>query len=487
MSQSLADTPAALLHSLAIALVILLAWLTAAHALLNKREDPRAALGWVAVCLLFPFIGPILYFLFGINRIQTRARKLQRHATQAQPNEPMQSLVASSRDHPTGSLPRMGLVRLADAVTGRPLLAGNQIELLCNGEQAYPAMLEAIEGATSSLLLATYIFESNETGWRFADALGRAVTRGVDVRVMVDGVGELYSFPRISRLLKKRQVPVARFLPPRLFPPELHVNLRNHCKILVADQRIGFTGGMNIGDRHLTSRREHSGRVTDVHFRLGGPIVAQIAEVFLEDWRFVTGEDPTLAPTRTPSCEGGTAFCRVITDGPDETLDKLALILVEAVSAARHRVAVMTPYFLPPRELVRALQAAALRGVAVTVVLPERNNLPFIHWATNNILAELLEQGVRVYYQPPPFAHTKLFLVDDCYSQIGSANLDPRSLRLNFELAIEICDREFAERVATYYQAIQSKAREVTAEEMDRRHLPTKLRDALAWLFSPYL
>lgn len=487
MSGLSVSAPAALLHSVAIGLIISLAWLTAAHALLNKREDPRATLGWVAVCLLFPFIGPVLYFLFGINRIQSKARRLQRLS--APPGLHEQSPRSEHSPFPPPSVPTAlaTLARLVDAVSERALVGDNRIELLCNGEQAYPAMLKAIDSASHSLLLATYIFESNDTGRQFVDALARAVERGVDVRVMVDGIGELYAFPRISRLLIKRRIPVARFLPPRLLPPELGINLRNHCKICVADERIGFTGGMNIGDRHLVSHTDNRGRVADVHFQVTGPVVTQMVDVFLEDWRFVTGDERSLAARPPVSRDGGTALCRTITDGPDKELDRLAMIMGEAVSAARHRIDIMTPYFLPPRELIRALQAASLRGVEVNVILPERNNLPLVHWATRNLLPELLDQGVRVFYQPPPFAHTKLFVVDDHYAHIGSANLDTRSLRLNFELAIEVYDRPFSEQVAAYYRRIQKRSHPVTSEALQGRHLPARMRDALAWLFSPYL
>lgn len=481
------SAPSALLHSMAIGLIVLLAWLTAAHALLNKREDPRATLGWVAVCLLFPFVGPVLYFLFGINRIQTTARKLQRPSVPESLHEQHPETAYASLPSPSIPNTLVTLAQLGDAVSERPLLGGNRIELLCNGEQAYPAMLRAIDSAKYSLLLATYIFESNDTGRQFVDALARAVERGVDVRVMVDGIGEFYAFPRISRLLRKRGISVARFLPPRLFPPELRINLRNHSKICVADERIGFTGGMNIGDRHLVSRSENTRRVADVHFQITGPVVAQMVDVFMEDWWFVTGDERSLAATPSASRDGGTACCRTITDGPDKELDRLTMIMGEAVSAARHRINIMTPYFLPPRELIRTLQAAALRGVEVNVILPEQNNLPLVHWATRNLLPELLDQGVRIFYQPAPFAHTKLFIIDDQYAQIGSANLDTRSLRLNFELVIESYDQPFAQQVTVYYQRIQERSRSVTPEELQGRQLLVRIRDALAWLFSPYL
>ena len=205
----------------------------------------------------------------------------------------------------------------------------------------------------------------------------------------------------------------------------------------------------------------------------------------MEDWRFITGEHNAPAPVST--ADTGSTVCRAIVDGPNEDIDKLSTILVGAVSAARSRISIMTPYFLPSREMTSALQTAALRGVEVTVVLPTKNNLPFVQWATNNILWELLQRGVRVYYQPPPFVHTKLFVVDDHYAQIGSANIDPRSLRLNFELAVEVYDRVFVEVLAEHIEKKRNDCRETSMRDMDTRPLSVRMRDAVAWLFSPYL
>lgn len=459
------------------AIVAIAAASTALHALLHKR-DSQAALGWIAVCLLFPLAGPVLYVLFGINRIQTRARQYHEDAPErtAAPGTPAPAAALPEEYRP--------LVRIANAVTARPLLTGNRVEALRNGEGAYPPMLEAIHGARRRLFLATYLFETDSVGRDFVAALAAAAGRGVEVRVLIDGIGELYSWPRAGRLLERAGVPVARFLPPRLVPPALHVNLRNHRKLLIADDEVGFTGGMNLGGRHLVDRAG-PGRVSDMHFRVGGPVVAQMEQVFLDDWAFCTGE--VLVPAVSPTGSQGRAICRTIVDGPNEDLDKLASVLDGAASSARRRLAIVTPYFIPSRELRAALRAAALRGVDVSVILPARSNLPVVHWASRNMLWDLLLRGVRVYYQPPPFAHTKLFLVDDAYVILGSANIDPRSLRLNFELALEVFDPGLATDLWRNVEEIRGRSREVTIEEVDGRALPVRVRDSLAWLFSPYL
>jgi len=467
-------------------LITLVALATACHSLLYKR-DPRAALGWIAVCLLYPLLGPVLYVLFGVNRVQTRARKLgQRwppflYVGYERP-EDEDSAVLSSLEVPEAV---KTITRISDAVTRRPLVGGNKIKPLHNGEQVYPAMLEAIDQAERTLFLSTYIFETNDTGLRFIDALARAARRGVDVRVSIDGIGELYSMPRAGTLLERQGVRVARFLRPRLIPLELHINLRNHRKILVADGTTCFIGGMNIGDRHLAENVDNPNRVVDAHFQLDGPVVTQIEEVFLEDWGFSTGEHAV--PSHASAFKTSSSICRAIVDGPNEDLDKLSTILVAAVSAARQRISIMTPYFLPSRELLSALQSAALRGIAVTILLPVKNNLPFVHWATRNMLWELLERGVKVFYQPPPFVHTKLFVVDQHYALIGSANIDPRSLRLNFELGVEVFDSQFAGILSAHIQRSIERSVEVSLEDLDGRPLPVRVRDALAWLFSPYL
>lgn len=473
-------------HWVAAGAYIVLATLAATHAMIYKR-DPRAALGWISVCMFFPFAGSLLYYIFGINRIQTQARKLAHirsfrlHVGYERGSIGAKSATAAQQELD----PRLeSLVRVSDRVNSRPLIAGNRIEALQNGEQAYPAMLAAINGAVSRVWLVTYLFESDSIGAAFVEALASASKRGVEVRVIVDGVGELYSWPRTSRVLRRAGVRVARFLPPRLMPLTFSVNLRNNRKILVVDGEQGFTGGMNIGTRHLL--KSISGRRTvDLHFRVQGPVVAQLEQIFVEDWRFVTAEDLEILDVKHLS--KGPTICRCLIDGPNEDLDKISLVLMGAISAAQCELVIITPYFLPSREMIASLQSAALRGVDVTIILPKKSNLRFVDWATRNLLWELLQHEVKVYYQPPPFAHTKLFVVDGVYAQIGSANLDPRSLRLNFELNLEIYGSEFVANLIDYSWEIRHNSTAITLEEVDGRRLAARLRDAVCWLFMPYL
>jgi cardiolipin synthase len=255
----------------------------------------------------------------------------------------------------------------------------------------------------------------------------------------------------------------------------------------MVDGHTAFTGGMNIGDRHMVVDSVKPHPVADLHFLVAGPVVGDLQRVFLEDWYFATGElvnERRLFPLVPPA---GTALVRAISDGPDEEFRKLHWVIMGALSCARERVLIMTPYFIPDRPMVSALITTALRGVNVTLVLPAVNNLPYVHWATRAYLWELLQQGVRVWYQPPPFVHTKILLVDGVWSLVGSSNLDPRSLRLNFELDLEVIDPELAGLLERDFTAAVARSREVTLAEMDGRALPEKIRDSLAKLFSPYL
>jgi cardiolipin synthase len=473
------------LNWLGLALLAVLALGAAGHALLNK-SDSRSALGWVAVCLTFPLAGPVLYILFGVNRVRRSASRMRREIAALSDSTPTPSGPPPCADVNPASLRRsfQRLERVGRNVLDTGLVGGNCVEPLLNGDEAYPLMLKAIEEAGQSVYLTTYILDTDETGLRFIDALARTASRGVDVRVLIDGVGEKYSWPHASRLLRAKGVPTALFIPPALFPPNLHMNMRNHRKILVVDGVTAFTGGMNISQKHVLESRP-LWPVTDMHFVVRGPVVEQLQETFVDDWLFSTRErfdPPVTAPEPAGDC-----LCRTVVDGPNLSEDNLKALITGIVSAATSSVKIMTPYFVPPGTFLSALQSARHRGVDVEIILPARNNLPFVHWAANHILEGLLRTGITVAHQPAPFCHTKLMLVDGCYAHLGSANMDNRSLRLNFEMTLEVLDQHLARRLTRHFDAVMARSRPVTIQELGARSLPVRLRDAFFWLFSPYL
>jgi cardiolipin synthase len=474
-------------HLFLVALTLVLSTIGSAHAILRKR-DSRAAVLWVSFIWLVPLGGAVLYFIFGVNRIKRRAVELRGdlehvHASgQASACTPAEL----AGQLPPASRHLAELAEIVNHIAVRPLLPGNRFTPLSDGDEAYPAMLEAIGAAKRSITLSTYIFDRDDAGLAFAHALGEAVRRGVEVRVLIDATGTRYSWPPILGTLRREKVRYARFLPSFPLWRLLSMNLRNHRKILVIDGQFGFTGGMNIRVGHWLGKNPKS-PVCDLHFRVEGPVVAQLQAVFAEDWKFAAGEDLSGEPWFTPLAPAGPVFARGIADGPDEELDGLRWTILGALTIAKRSVRIATPYFLPFPTLTSALNVAAMRGVTVELLMPAKNNLPFVHWASQAMWWQVLERGCRVWLAPPPFDHTKLMLVDDCWAFIGSANWDPRSLRLNFELNVECYDPELTRRLGEIFETKRKPAREITLKEVDSRSLPVRLRDGTARLLTPYL
>jgi cardiolipin synthase len=473
---------------LTISVVIFVTALVASgHALIYKRE-PRAAALWILVIWLIPAAGSILYLLLGVNRVRRQAVAMRGEMVHHRATPETSSVETRPPEVVFGPRDESFRLfsRLVERVTARPLVGGNHIMPLTNGIEAYPAMLAAIEAARVSIGLSTYIFDGAGGGKQFIDALGGAHGRGVEVRILIDAVGANYSWPPVARRLREHGVSVALFNP-RLIPHWLPaINLRNHRKILIVDGQLGFTGGFNI-KREYWSLVEEARPFRDMHFQLTGPVVSHLSETFVNDWQFTTGE--LLRGERWFPVVGssGEMFARGIEAGPDESFERLRWVIIGALNAARRSVCIITPYFLPDTGIVSTLNAAAMRGVEVDILLPGRSNLPYVHWATFGQLWQVLERGCRVWLSPGEFDHSKLMIVDEAWSLFGSANWDARSLRLNFEFNVECYSREFCQRLVHTAKERIRKARALSLEDVDGRPLAIKLRDGIARLFTPYL
>jgi cardiolipin synthase len=447
------------------------------HAVIYKR-DSRSASIWVLLIWILPAVGPVLYALLGVNRVERRAARMRRgmvrHRTDPQfpPSEPGTHFTP--------------LARLVGQIVERRLCPCNAIDPLIDGAAAFPAMLEAINGARTSIALAVYIFDGVGIGAEFVAALGAAVKRGVEVRVLIDDVDARFNRDSAVKPLRAHGVNVAVFNQPFL-PARLHaINLRNHRKILVVDGAIGFTGGLNIDSRYWRPDAPDQA-FRDLQFRLRGPVLAQLMEVFADDWQFTTRE-ALRGPKWFPAPrEEGTVLARTIEAGPDEAFERVRWAIIGGLNAAQRSVKILTPYFIPEQTLFAELNAAALRGVQVDIVVPETSDLRHVHWAMFGQLWQVLDHGCRVWSRPGPFDHSKLMVVDGAWTLLGSANWDARSLRLNFELNVECYSVELGAHLDGLIQARISAARQLTLEEIDLRPLPVKLRDGLARLFAPYL
>ncbi|GJE75775.1 Major cardiolipin synthase ClsA [Methylorubrum suomiense] len=445
------------------------------HILMRKRVV-GSAIGWTGLVWLSPVFGTALYLTFGLNRVERRARKLKRRPSQQYDETPQ-----APASVPEAYAP---LDRAVRAITNLPTVAGTDITVYRNGDEAYPAMLEAIAGARSSVALSSYIFLDDEIGQTFIAALKQAMDRGCQVRVILDGIGSGYFYPAAWRRLRRLGVPAGLFMHSVLPWRMPFLNLRTHKKLLILDGRVAFTGGVNISDGNRVARKPKF-PIRDTHFRIEGPVVEQLTQAFLVDWAFVAGEElegeawmPRLSPA-------GHLTARVVTSGPDADIEKIATVVLQAIACARTSIRLTTPYFLPNDLIVSALCLAAARGIAVDVVIPRRSDHRIVDWATRAHIDPLLENGVRVWLDEPPFDHSKALSIDGEWCFIGSANWDSRSFRLNFELNVEVYDPGLARRLDAFI--LDKCETPLTRADLDARPHLVRLRDAAVRLLLPYL
>lgn len=449
-----------------------------AHIVLTKQES--VAIGWIGFVLVSPFFGAFLYWIFGINRIARRARRYRKPRRNGTPD-------LTTHDMPFKGLPtpqQRQLFQFAQTVADTPYLGGNHIAPLVNAAGAFPNMLAAIAEAKRSIALSVYIFDVDEVGSKFIDALIAAHHRGVVVRVLLDEIGSGKRTVAADEILSEAGIRTARFIPQNLrFLPL--INLRNHRKIMVVDGRIGYIGGMNICRSYGAQKGED---VHDLHFRVSGPVIGQLNAMFEEDWKFAADESVELPLLPTPPERmDDPVYARAVPDGPDDAMQRTQWIILGALAVAQKSVRVLTPYFLPNEVLTNALGVCAMRGVSVQVVVPSRTDIALVDWAMEAKFQYLLEHGVKIYRSPPPFDHTKLMIVDSVWSLVGSSNWDQRSLRLNFEANLEGYDEALARDLDAHFDSIKKIAKPVTVASLMAQPLKIRLRNNFARLFAPYL
>jgi len=459
----------------------------AVHAAMTKK-DVRAATGWVAFILFSPLFGALIYAIAGINRIHKIRVTQQRSGTSYSQDVIEHVQVHDVVAHSAAQF--AGLKTLGDHISDFRLLGCNDIKLLAGGDETYPAMLHEIAQAKHSIALQSYIFDHDVIGQKIAQALIDAKNRGVEVRVLIDAVGSRYSHPPITAMLIKGGVNTALFLRPAIGLKLVYANLRSHRKLLVVDGFHGLTGGMNIRESFLTSvAKENVTR--DTHFKVSGPIAHQLMINFALDWQFTTQERLS-GELWFPKKGVGDLLkdgvpLRCILSGPDNTLGNNQKMILGALSVAQKHVRIQSPYFLPDQSLIAALATTARRGVVVDIVIPGNNNLKLVDAAMSAQLDQLVNTGCRLWRATGTFDHSKLMTVDGVWCFVGSSNLDPRSLRLNFELDLEVYDQVLARELDQRIDAVVAVAVRVTLLALNKAPFWVRLRNKLVWLASPYL
>lgn len=464
-------------------LYISLAIGTIVHILLFKK-DIKSSIGWIGLVILAPILGSILYLFLGINRVRRKATKLRKKGsilekfTKQEIQDFFQNLPLHTKQ----------FIIYGNNVYSQTFAAGNNIKPLQNGTEAYPEMIELIKNAKKEVLVESYIFDYDDETEKFLDAFRTAISNGAQVKVLVDGIGTLAFFRRtIEEKLKEiKGLEYGVFLPPKIPIALPFVNMRNHRKIMIIDGKFAFFGGMNLSKENVLIDDKKRG-VIDITFKVEGPVIDQLSQVFEDDWEFTTGKSMRACSKYIKNIEAGNMPAKVIPDGPDNEQGKIERLVHGTINAATKKISIVTPYFLPEDNILTALEMAAMKGIVVEVIIPEFNDHRVLNWAEEPNFLSLLEKGVKIYRTPPPFDHSKIFVVDNEWVFIGSANWDVRSFRLHFESNMEILSKELASQLCDIIEKKKEASKMVTIEECKNMHILKRLRNNAFRLLTPYL
>lgn len=445
-----------------------------------ERRSPVATLAWIVTLAWLPAVGILIYYFLGPRRL--RRRKVKRAASQKMVEQAIAAIEDETDDPARTELAKM----IVGAGEAAPLRA-ERIELYTEGKDCFDAILGAIAEAKHHIHLSYYIWYDDPIGNRFRDALIEKAKQGVEVRLLLDWIGAYPTGARHLAPLEAAGAKVAWFNPvslTRLRPR--YTNFRTHRKIVVCDGQVGFTGGMNVSEKQSSETYgERAWR--DAHLRIDGSAVRALQRVFLEDWHYASGEMPSGPHYLRRATSHGEELVQIVASGPDADMYAIHKMFFASIATAHRRVLITTPYFVPDEPIVSALVTAALRGVEVQVIVPAAGDSILVDLAARSYFPELVTAGVKVFEYLPRFVHSKTMVVDDDLAIVGSANMDNRSFRLNFELCAVVYGHRFASKLAAVFEDDLALCREVKPKQIRREPLVQRLGEATARLFSPML
>ena len=464
-------------------------------AVLSERREPAATIAWLMTVTFLPLVGIIAYYALARSRFRRQFRA--RSAVNTQADDALAKYVEERfgdfDDTAVGPLStaQRALIELAANSTkfrsGCPPFPRNDVQLFFDAGPKYDALKEAIRSAQSHVHLEYYIFNSDRIGTEIRDLLAERAAAGVEVRVLYDGVGSISTYrSEFFDELESAGGEVGVFLPPRFAKIIERVNFRDHRKIAIIDGSVGFVGGMNVGDEYLGLDPE-TGAWRDAHLRIEGSAVAALQRTFLTDWMFTTGRQvagesyfPEIAPA-------GEALVQVVTSGPNCRWPTIQQLYFQSITAAESEILIATPYFVPDRSVLTALETAALRGVDVRVMVPRKVDVRIVTSAARSYYEQLLEAGVRIFEFTGGFLHSKTIAVDGRFGSVGSANMDVRSFHLNFEVSAFVHNEAFAEELRKQFAADVASCEEIDLATFRRRPRLRKFGQAVAQLLSGIL
>lgn len=460
--------------------------------LLQRRGKPHSAVSWLLVLFALPGLGLFLWWATGRKHLERHRRKRRKAA--ALTAFSLTRLRGNAGLEHGGDISLLPIQRMPEeeAEWVFPPTVNNRARLLIDAVETYPAMESAIRAAQETVHVAFYIWNDDPTGRYWRDLLIETVRRGVKVRLLVDGLGSRFAVRhKLFAPLTEAGGEVAVFLPLTLFAMRPTINFRNHRKIVVVDGCTGFLGGFNIGD-------EYKSEWHDLGMQLEGPIVDQLQETFAEDWYFATNREivtPQIfcqwqSPEslgKLPVVDDAHAVCSLLASGPHTPHNFTHDAMFLAITQAKHRIYISTPYLIPEESTLAALRTAVYRGVDVQVLVPAKNDVPLVQWAGRSYYPDLLNAGIRLFEYLPGVLHAKSVLIDDDLSIVGSANIDVRSFRLNFEASCLARSKPLNQRLADLFRSNVSQSREITHDILHKRSYVAQLGAAAAHLLSPLL
>jgi cardiolipin synthase len=455
---------------------------------LRRPREPRAMLAWILALLLLPILGLILFVLTGEPRFERTRRKRRRHRRRigGKLRDHLDSVQVDDESETGAEHVAADLATLATQVSNRMPTMGNDVTIYHEDEQNFNAILEAIESARAHVHLEYYIFQPDDTGRQLRDLLIKKAAQGVEVRLLVDYIG-CWKWPRSFRKSFTRGgIKLGWFLPVVPWRGRWRVNFRNHRKIVVVDGRIGFTGSQNIGDEYR-GRLAKFGPWRDTHMRIIGPAVQQLQATFAEDWLYATREEISADVYFPPPITRGNQTVQVIPSGPDSNPRIMHHLLNAAVTGARASVDIITPYFAPDTTMIVALQSAAYRGVRVRLLIPSLSDHFVTLWAGRSFYQELTDAGVEIYEYAHALLHSKVVIVDSSCGLVGSANMDQRSFRINFEVTTILYDQSLAANLQEDFDGLLVKADRIQPDSPDHWGFRKSILLGLARLTSPLL
>jgi cardiolipin synthase len=449
------------------------------YIILEKRS-PAATLAWIFVLALMPVVGFVVYFTIGPRRLH---RKRLRHAKSRVLVREVAEATSSRKsihEYPW----KDQLVRLVTKSSGAPLMTCKDVHVFVSGKTCFEAILAAIKEAKHHIHLEYYIFEDDQTGGRIRDALVERANAGVRVRLLVDAVGSPLGY-RFRSSLHDAHIELARFNPLMFGSLRPRINFRSHRKIVVVDGEVGFVGGINIGDEYnedVTGKDAYR----DTHITLRGTAVRELQLAFMEDWHFATG---TMLPREglfAPDDPNEDELVQIIASGPDQEWEAIQQLFFGAITQAEKRIEITTPYFVPDEPVFTALVIAAMRGVDVQILVPKRSDSRIVTAAARSYFDDLLRAGAHIW-EYPKMIHAKTMVVDHKMGIVGSANMDNRSFRLNFEIGAAFYHKEAVERLEHQFGVDLDTAHRVTSRARHKLSIFSRLVEASARLLSPLL